>query len=606
MPKCVVRRCPHRTGEKSMFPQIVLHPFPKNILLIKDWLRLAGMQEENLEIVSLEILGDRRSDKYRMCSAHFTQDSYVLKGSKRVLKADAKPSTFPEISSLDFAHPPMMHKIAQRARIGKSVAIPADDRPVKAKCKCKCHAGPKPKLVDSSTQTEESDSLILESVDPYRRLTNHQNVDVDLGYSQALCQEHPTAEETMAIKVPPSPNRIPVKKWEVTDFPILGEKKHNDNVSLNSEATRSYKGEDLITSEEPSFEIITVEDWEATEIQTKQESFQNGNGFLHLGEMDSENGRNTEIAPSFRTVSNQKRADHVTEGKKEFIGNGNGFLHLGEMDSESGRNTEIAPPFHTVSNRKRGDHVTEGKKEFIENGSWPLDKPSHATVVPSFGKSPFTKKEGEKDKVKKPDPLTSSLIESSAGDLSNATKAKRRKNGQEAILSDPLNPSSDEENTGPSTSPLSLEEKYAKEKKYLVFESCLDVLLLNMRCQQEDCSEKIQRYDKHAVGSLLVVFATCRRGHHCKLWESQPRVNGVGAGNVLLATMLVLTGSSFTKIKGLCDIIALQIFSESSFHKYEDTFIFPSIDQWIREEDESEMMCATEEEDAVLDRRRSV
>lgn len=547
-----------------MFPQIVLHPFPKNILLIKDWLRLAGMQEENLEIVSLEILGDRRSDKFRMCSAHFTQDSYVLKGSKRVLKADAKPSTFPEISSLDFAHPPMMHKIAQRARIGKSAAIPADDRPVKAKCKCKCHAGPKSKLVDSSTQTEESDSLILASVDPYRRLTNH-HVDVDLGYSQASYQEHPTAERATAIKVPPSPKRIPIKKWEVTDFPILGEKKHNENVSLNSEATRSCKGEDLITSEEPSYEIVTVEDWEATdweatEIQTKQENFQNGNGFLHLGEMDSENGRNTEIAPSF----------------------------------------------HTVSNQKRGDPVTEGKKEFIGNGSWPLEKPSHATVVPSFGKSPFTKKEGEKDKVKKQDPPTSSLIESSAGDLSNATKAKRRKNGQEANLSDPLNPSSDEENTGPSTSPLSLEEKYAKEKKYLVFESCLDVLLLNMRCQQEDCSENIQRYDKHTVGSLLVVFATCRRGHRCKLWESQPRVNGVGAGNVLLATILVLTGSSFTKIKGLCDIIALQIFSESSFHRYEDTFIFPSIDQWIREEDESEMMCATEEEDAVLDRRRSV
>lgn len=566
MPKCVVRRCPHRTGKKSIFPQIVLHPFPKNIMLIKDWLRLAGMQEENLEIVSLEILGDRRSDKYRMCSAHFTQDSYILKGSKRVLKVDAKPSTFPELSLLDFAHPPMMHRIAQRARIEKSAAISADDRPVQAKCKC--HACPKSALVHSSTQTQESDFLILASVDPYLRLTNHQHIGMDHGYSQALHQEHPTAERAMATKVPPSPHIIPVKKWEVTDFQILGEKKTNENGFLNLEDTRShttYMGEGIITSEEPSFKIITVEDWEPAEIQAKQGNFQNGNGMLPLGEMDSKNGKHTDLMPSF----------------------------------------------HTVSNQKRGANVTERRKEFIENGNLSLEKPIHATVVPSFGKSPFKNKEGEKDKVEKQDPCKqsmSSLVENSVeSDLSNATKPKRRKNGQDAILSDSLNPSFDEEETTvPPTPPLSLEEKYAKEKKYVVFESCLDVLLLNMRCQRDDCSEKIKQYHKHAVGSLLVVFATCCRGHNCKLWESQPRVNGVGAGNVLLATMLVLTGSSFTKIKGLCDIIALQIFSESSFHRYEDKYIFPSIDQWIQEEDESEMMCRIEEEDTVLDRRRSV
>ncbi|KAM5181883.1 uncharacterized protein ACMZJ9_002299 [Mantella aurantiaca] len=549
MPKCVVRKCPHHTGNKSMHPQIVLHSFPKDLMLIQEWLRLSGMQEENLELVSLEILEDRRSGKFRMCSAHFTQDCYVLKGSRQLLKANAKPSKFPEPSVLDFAHPPMMHRIAQRARIEQGLAFSADGQPLQEKCNCHCHTHLSSMLVNSSTQTEVSDFLILETVVPYFRLGNHWHIGEDHGYCQTLQQEQSTAEN---IIVPSCLNIIPVKKWERTDFQLHQEKSSNENGFLNPKATRSdveNVDEEMITSDESSsFDIITVENWGSAEVQIKQEDFQNEIGFVHLE--DTEGERYVSDMPSFHTVSNQKQEDYITKIKKEFI---------------------------------------------IQNGndSSALEKPIHATVVPSFVMNPDLKKED--DEIKKPDHCkqsTSSLIENSVEDVYNGTKPKRIKNYKDTNLLDPPKNFSDEV---PSTPSLSLEEKYAKEKKYVVFESCLDVLLLNMRCQQKYCSERIKQCDKHMVGSLLEVFATCCRGHNFKLWESQPRVNGVGAGNVILATMLILTGSSFSKIKGLCDIFALQIFSES-FHSYKDEYIFPSIDQRVQEDDESEVRKIEEDE----------
>ncbi|XP_072257277.1 uncharacterized protein [Pyxicephalus adspersus] len=562
MPKCVVRKCPHRTGKKFIYPQIVLHPFPKNIMLIQDWLRLAGMQEENLELVSSEILEDKRSDKFRMCSAHFTQDSYIFKGSKRVLKVDAMPSKFPEISVLDFAHPPILHKITKRAQTEQSLAMSADGRPVKAKCNCKCHMLLKSRLVNSSTQTEASDFLIPVSVDPYIRLAGQQNLGMDTGNTQTLEQGLSTAETATAIKVPPCQNIIPVKKWKRTDFQLQQERNHNENGFLSSKDTKSHvepstQDEEMVSSDESPFEIVTVEDWEIVADRVKQENFQNENGVLGLSDTDSYKEKSSNDMPPLLIKPNQKREDYFTENKKDVIGNG---------------------------------------------GS--LEK---ANVVPSFSEHPIENMEGDKTRVKEPCKKSISVLnENSDDDVSDATKPKRRKNDEDANMSDPSNSSSDEEDATSSTPPLSLDEKYAKEKKYVVFESCLDVLLLNMRCQQKYCSERIKQYHKQTVGSLLVVYATCCRGHNFKLWESQPRVNGVGAGNVLLATLLVLTGSSFSKIKGLCDIIALQIFSKSSFHRYEEKYIFPSIDQWIQEEDESEIVHEVEEEDTVLDKRKSV
>ncbi|XP_068121942.1 uncharacterized protein [Hyperolius riggenbachi] len=589
MPKCAVTRCHHRSGKKTTYPHIILHPFPKNITHIQEWLRLAGVEEDDLELISLEILEDKRSDKFRMCSAHFTQDSYVWKGSKRVLKVGARPSKFPEKSLLDFAKPPMMHKIIKRVRIKKSLAqapVPVVV-PVKVKCLCKCHVQLKSRLVNTSTQTEPLGVLTLSSVDPCFRLVEGQQIG----------NEHFTMGKDMDAVLVPSLEIIPVKDSEMMAFQIKDVENPNERVLRPSQNTGSQVGDseqedEMDTNELSFFEVITVDDWESVVTQLKQASSQSENGTLH-----SENtilDRTTTEKPSPVPKPSQNGEDDILEIQTQ--NNETGHFHGDAIKSTSdGLSTGKRVHKKQSYGKKHTEEDEEGKVQrekqvevqIQEDG--PCNENGHLSTQGSC-----------------------SLTDNGTGNIPPTVKHKRKKKNTENKLSDSLKQtdsnvsssvSSDEDNV-----PLPLEEEYAKEKKYVVFESCLDELLFNMRCRQDYCCEKIKEFDKHTVGSLLVVSGTCCRGHNLKLWESQPRVNGVGAGNVLLATLLVLTGSSFAQIKGLCDIISLQIFSESSFHRYEDKYIFPSIDQWIQEEDESKMASTGhgQEGDVTLDEKRSM
>ncbi|OCT68879.1 uncharacterized protein LOC108699297 [Xenopus laevis] len=94
MTKCIVKGCRHTTGQKLKFPHIVMHAFPSNLKMIKVWLKQTGQYGNNLEEMALKVLGGKKSDSYRLCSAHFTVDSYALRRSKNMLKKDAFPTLF--------------------------------------------------------------------------------------------------------------------------------------------------------------------------------------------------------------------------------------------------------------------------------------------------------------------------------------------------------------------------------------------------------------------------------------------------------------------------------------------------------------------------------
>lgn len=70
-----------------------------------------------------------------------------------------------------------------------------------------------------------------------------------------------------------------------------------------------------------------------------------------------------------------------------------------------------------------------------------------------------------------------------------------------------------------------------KEGKYLVFRSCLKSLLQLARCPE--CDKVILSRKEILVGSHLTVHSTCIQGHS-STWSSQPMINGMAAGNLLL------------------------------------------------------------------------
>ncbi|XP_018115480.1 uncharacterized protein LOC108715139 isoform X4 [Xenopus laevis] len=94
MPNCFVRGCPHRTGQKSKYPDVTLHAFPQNLHQIKKWLMHTGQHRNNLDIVAQKIMLSKPTN-FRMCSIHFLEEFLTFKGSKRTLKPNAVPTIFP-------------------------------------------------------------------------------------------------------------------------------------------------------------------------------------------------------------------------------------------------------------------------------------------------------------------------------------------------------------------------------------------------------------------------------------------------------------------------------------------------------------------------------
>ncbi|XP_072286763.1 uncharacterized protein [Pyxicephalus adspersus] len=91
MPSCFVRGC--QSGSKKKEQEHTLHSFPRDQEMISRWLFRLGHEGEMVYSLSGVILANR-TGAYRICSKHFTQDSYELRGSSYFLKKDALPSLF--------------------------------------------------------------------------------------------------------------------------------------------------------------------------------------------------------------------------------------------------------------------------------------------------------------------------------------------------------------------------------------------------------------------------------------------------------------------------------------------------------------------------------
>ena len=114
-----------------------------------------------------------------------------------------------------------------------------------------------------------------------------------------------------------------------------------------------------------------------------------------------------------------------------------------------------------------------------------------------------------------------------------------------------------------------LESQPHSQNKYIVFESCLDCLL--RFCPQ--CNHPIEDISKSMQGSLLSVRYVCLSGQ-VNTWQSQPFVNSMPAGNLLLAGAILFSGSSYTKFANLASILNLSTMAERTFHSIQSKYLF--------------------------------
>lgn len=140
-----------------------------------------------------------------------------------------------------------------------------------------------------------------------------------------------------------------------------------------------------------------------------------------------------------------------------------------------------------------------------------------------------------------------------------------------------------------------VEEEKSTEKKVMApqdvigMEKCItfcnkimDLLqtIHGLACKRDECG-RVLAYKQTFCGTCMVVSWQCSAGHFGGSWASQPKCEGVRAGNLLLASSICLSGNSFTKVGLLFHFLKLGFFSKSLFNQYQHLYIAPAVnDYW--------------------------
>ncbi|XP_071986344.1 uncharacterized protein [Engystomops pustulosus] len=97
MPRCFVERC-HNYGGKRL--NIILHSFPNNLDKIKTWLRCierSGHVIRDIDELAERIFEGKTNNRFRVCSEHFSEQSYQPSGLRKTLRKDAVPTIFRDV-----------------------------------------------------------------------------------------------------------------------------------------------------------------------------------------------------------------------------------------------------------------------------------------------------------------------------------------------------------------------------------------------------------------------------------------------------------------------------------------------------------------------------
>jgi solute carrier family 8 (sodium/calcium exchanger) len=121
---------------------------------------------------------------------------------------------------------------------------------------------------------------------------------------------------------------------------------------------------------------------------------------------------------------------------------------------------------------------------------------------------------------------------------------------------------------------VSMEESLPphEERKFIVFESCLDKLF--KFCPQ--CGLPTVEIKKFTSGCQLGVKWNCL-SNCLEVWHSQPFICSMLASNLLLAGAVLFSGGQFTKFADIASIFKLQIMSNTTFYRLQEMYLMPVV-----------------------------
>lgn len=113
----------------------------------------------------------------------------------------------------------------------------------------------------------------------------------------------------------------------------------------------------------------------------------------------------------------------------------------------------------------------------------------------------------------------------------------------------------------------------AKERKFIIFESCLDILLNECSACGSTCNVW-----KKAIGSYIQVRSTCANCHKVRKWESQPTSGSMPLGNLIIAGAILFSGSSPSKFLTLCNHASIQLFTIGTYMNIQNLYLVPTVE----------------------------
>lgn len=115
-------------------------------------------------------------------------------------------------------------------------------------------------------------------------------------------------------------------------------------------------------------------------------------------------------------------------------------------------------------------------------------------------------------------------------------------------------------------------EGQVAERKFIVSESCLDLLL--SKCAA--CNQLVSIH-KQVKGCLLVATKTCLHCHETESWRSQSSVGGLAEGHLELSAAIMFSGSATAKFLRALKFAGVVCFNETTFYNVQKLYLTPAI-----------------------------
>ena len=119
--------------------------------------------------------------------------------------------------------------------------------------------------------------------------------------------------------------------------------------------------------------------------------------------------------------------------------------------------------------------------------------------------------------------------------------------------------------------------KPAEERKFIIFESNLDLLVMRLRCPT--CGKPQNHVENVVDGTMLKMKVECLDGHTIISWNSQPVLRQMPAGNLLCSAATMFSGETFQHIKNFGDFLGLSYVGKSVYFDIQRKILLPIVDK---------------------------